>query len=125
LSKILIQKFGGTSVQDAEAMRRAIAIVKKHGIKRGIRPLVVLSACAGVTNALIRIGELSLLGKIDEAHKAITDLDHRHFGILHDLKLSLRSEQEASLALRFIWREIRTLVRGIELLGELTPKNER
>jgi aspartate kinase len=122
LSKIVIQKFGGTSVQDADAMRRAIVIVKKHGIKRGIRPLVVLSACAGVTNALIRIGELSLLGKIDEAHKAITDLDHRHFGILHDLRLSLRSEQEASLALRFIWRETRTLVRGVELLGELTPK---
>jgi aspartate kinase len=122
LSKIVIQKFGGTSVQDADAMRRAIVIVKKHGIKRGIRSLIVLSACAGVTNALIRIGELSLLGKIDEAHKAITDLDHRHFGILHDLHLSLRGEQEVSLSLRFIWREIRTLVRGIELLEELTPK---
>jgi aspartate kinase len=109
-------------VQDAEAMKRAATIVKKHGIKRGIRPLVVLSACAGVTNALIRIGELSLLGRLDDAHKAITDLDHRHFGILHDLHLSLRSEQEASLSLRFIWREIRTLVRGVELLGELTPK---
>jgi aspartate kinase len=122
MSQIIIQKFGGTSVQDADAMLRAIAIVKKHGIKRGIRPLVVLSACAGVTNNLIRIGELSLLGKIDQAHKAISDLDQRHFGILHDLHLPLRSEQEASLALRFIWREIRTIVRGVELLGELTPK---
>ncbi len=122
MSKIVIQKFGGTSVQDAEAMLRAIAIVKKHGMKRSIRPLVVLSACSGVTNALIRIGELSLLGKIDQAHKAISDLDQRHFGILHDLHLPLRSEQEASLALRFIWREIRTIVRGVELLGELTPK---
>lgn len=122
MSKIVIQKFGGTSVQDAEAMRRAITVIKKHGIKRGVRPLVVLSACAGVTNALIRIGELSLLGKIDQAHKTISDLDQRHFGILHDLHLSLRSEQEASLALRYIWRELRTLVRGIELLGELTPK---
>ncbi len=122
MSKIVIQKFGRTSVQDAEAMQRAMSIVKKHGIKRGIRPLIVLSACAGVTNTLIRIGELSLLGKIDQAHKTISDLDQRHFGILHDLHLSLRNEQEASLALRFIWREIRTLVRGVELLGELTPK---
>ena len=103
-------------------MRRAISIVKKHGIGRSIQPLVVLSACAGVTNALIRIGELSLLGKIDQAHKAISDLDERHFGILHDLHLTIRNEQEASLALRFLWRELRTLVRGVELLGELTPK---
>jgi len=109
-------------VQDAEAMRRAISIVKKHGMARGSRPLVVLSACAGVTNALIRIGELALLGKIDQAHNAISDLDERHFGLLHDLHLTLRSEQEASLSLRFLWRELRTLVRGVELLGELTPK---
>ena len=109
-------------MQDADAMQRAITIVKKHGMKRGVRPLVVLSACAGVTNGLIRIGELSLLGKIDQAHKAISDLDQRHFGILHDLHLSLRSEQEASLALRYIWRELRTIVRGVELLAELTPK---
>ncbi|MDP4219970.1 MAG: lysine-sensitive aspartokinase 3, partial [Bacteroidota bacterium] len=122
MSRIVIQKFGGTSVENADAMQRAIEIVKRHGIKRGIRPLVVLSACAGVTNLLIRIGELSLLGKIDQAHKSISDLDHRHFGILHDLHLSLRSEQEASLHLRYIWRELRTLVRGVELLGELTPK---
>jgi aspartate kinase len=122
VGKIIIQKFGGTSVQDADAMRRVITIVKKHGLKRGIHPLIVLSACAGVTNTLIRIGELSLLGKIDQAHKVISELDKRHFGILHDLHLSLRGEQEASLNLRYIWRELRTIVRGIELLGELTPK---
>ncbi len=122
MSSIVVQKFGGTSVQDAAAMRRVMEIVKRFGIKRGIRPLVVLSACAGVTNALIRIGELSLLGKFDEAHKIISELDERHFTILHDLALPLRSEQEAALSLRFIWRELRTLVRGIELLGELTPK---
>jgi aspartate kinase len=119
---IVIQKFGGTSVQDAAAMRRVMDIVSEHGIKRGIRPLLVLSACAGVTNTLIRIGERALLGKFNEAHDLISGLDERHFMILHDLKLSTNSEQEASLSLRFIWREIRTLVRGIELLGELTPR---
>jgi aspartate kinase len=122
MSGIVVQKFGGTSVQDAAAMRRAMDVVRRFGIKRGIRPLVVLSACAGVTNSLIRIGELALLKKFDEAHKVISELDERHFTILHDLSLSLSAEQEAALQLRFIWRELRTLVRGIELLGELTPK---
>ncbi len=122
MPQIVVQKFGGTSVQDAPAMRRVMEVVKQHGIKRGIRPLVVLSACSGVTNSLIRIGELAMLKKFDEAHKVISELDERHFNIVHDLKLSLRVEQEAALELRFIWRELRTLVRGIELLGELTPK---
>ncbi len=122
MAQIVVQKFGGTSVQDAPAMRRVMEVVKQHGIKRGIRPLIVLSACSGVTNSLIRIGELAMLKKFDEAHKVITELDERHFNIVHELKLSLRVEQEAALELRFIWRELRTLVRGIELLGELTPK---
>ncbi|HYM20743.1 MAG TPA: aspartate kinase [Candidatus Kapabacteria bacterium] len=122
MSSIVVQKFGGTSVQDAPAMRRAIDIVAEHGIKRGVRPLVVLSACAGVTNSLIRIGELALLGKFDEAHKIISALDERHFTIVRDLTLGTRAEQESALELRFIWRELRTLVRGIELLGELTPR---
>lgn len=103
-------------------MQRVMDIVSKYGIKRNVRPLVVLSACAGVTNSLIRIGELALLKKFDEAHKVISELDERHFTILHELQLSVRGEQEAALQLRFIWRELRTLVRGIELLGELTAK---
>jgi aspartate kinase len=122
VAKIVVQKFGGTSVQDADAMRRVMDIVKTHGIKRGLRPLVVLSACAGVTNALIRVSELAILGKIAEAQKEVAQLEARHFRIVQDLKLELRNEQETLLALRLLWRDLRTIIRGVELLGEMTPK---
>lgn len=72
---IIVQKFGGTSVQDTAAMKRVIEIVIRHGISRSVRPLIVLSACAGVTNSLIRIGELALLKKTDEAHKEVSGLE--------------------------------------------------
>lgn len=122
MAKIVVQKFGGTSVQDADSMRRVMDIVKTHGIKRGLRPLVVLSACAGVTNSLIRISELAILGKITEAQNEVAQLEARHFRIVQDLQLELRHEQEAQLALRMLWRDLRTVIRGVELLGEMTPK---
>lgn len=122
MAKIIVQKFGGTSVQDAHSMKRVMDIVSSNGIKRGIRPIVVFSACAGVTNSLIRISELAILGKIAEAQNEVSELESRHFRIIQDLKLELRLEQEALLALRILWRDLRSVIRGVELLGEMTPK---
>lgn len=120
--QILVQKFGGTSVQDTAAMQRVIDIVSKYGVSRTTRPLVVLSACAGVTNALIRIGEFALLNKMTQAHEEVSALESRHHTILHNFKLPTNLEQGAAQQLRTIWRDLRTMLRAIELLGELTPK---
>ncbi|MBI3766665.1 MAG: lysine-sensitive aspartokinase 3, partial [Ignavibacteriales bacterium] len=49
---MIVMKFGGTSVEDATAIRRVIDIVRRERYRR---PLVVVSACAGVTNSLIKI----------------------------------------------------------------------
>src|SRR2546422_7935121 len=46
-----VLKFGGTSVEDAAACGRVADIVRRHG---GPRPVVVVSALAGVTDALLR-----------------------------------------------------------------------
>jgi len=119
---IVVQKFGGTSVQDTAAMQRVIDIVARYGISRSERPLIVLSACAGVTNALIRIGELALLKKMNLAHEEVSALETRHHTILHNFHLATNVEQGAAQQLRTIWRDLRTLIRAIELLGELTPK---
>ena len=119
----LIQKFGGTSVEDAAAMARSIEIVREHGITRRTRPLVVLSACAGVTNALIRVSELALKETTTEALLAIDQLEVRHARIAREL-----IEEEATVAhvhrvLHAIWEELRTLVRGVNLVRELTLKS--
>src|SRR5207247_6109151 len=45
-----VLKFGGTSVEDAAACARVAGIVRAHG---GSRPVVVVSALAGVTDALL------------------------------------------------------------------------
>ena len=49
---MIIMKFGGTSVEDARAMRNVAEIVRQ---RLNQQPVVVASACAGVTNALLSL----------------------------------------------------------------------
>ncbi|HWF43569.1 MAG TPA: aspartate kinase [Candidatus Kapabacteria bacterium] len=121
--KILIQKFGGTSVEDARAMERVIEIIRTSGITRRTRPLVVLSACAGVTNALIRTSELSLKDDMHDALISIDQLEARHARIARDLLKRAAALERVLADLHSIWEELRTLVRGVNLLGELTPRS--
>jgi len=123
LQKIVIQKFGGTSVEDAAAMRRSIEIVRERGLTRRTRPLVVLSACAGVTNTLIRISELSLKENTGEALAAVDQLEVRHARIARELLEQDVHIDHVQHALRTIWEELRVLIRGVNLLRELTAKS--
>jgi aspartate kinase len=120
---IVIQKFGGTSVQDSDAMARAIEIVRDRGIMRRTRPLVVLSACAGVTNSLIRISELSLKETTADALSFVDQLEVRHARIARELIEEEDTVAEVHQGLHKIWEELRTRVRGVNLLRELTPKS--
>ncbi len=55
--KILVQKFGGTSVADLECMQQVREKVLA-GLERGYKMVVVLSARAGETNALLGIANI-------------------------------------------------------------------
>ena len=50
--RIMVQKFGGTSVADRERQEQVLAKVKR-GLDDGCKMLVVLSARAGETNRLL------------------------------------------------------------------------
>lgn len=104
-------------------MRRVIQIVQDWGIAKDTRPLVVLSAAAGVTNALIRVSELALKETSEPALQEIQALEDRHEKILTDLNVSPSAYKKTHTALRQIFTELRTLVRGVHLLGELTARS--
>ena len=75
-------KFGGTSVQDAEAFRRVAEIVKGE---RENSPVVVTSAMSKVTDALLNAFELA---KRDETQQAIESLEphfERHIAVAKEL----------------------------------------
>jgi len=57
----VIMKFGGTSVQDAEAMNRVINIVRNQWADNASDqpPIVVVSAMSKVTDRLVETGRLA------------------------------------------------------------------
>ena len=54
--KILVQKFGGTSVADLDAMRHVLSKVQR-GLANHDKVIVVLSARAGDTNKLLALAQ--------------------------------------------------------------------
>ena len=70
---VIVLKFGGTSVADAAAIRRAAAIVRGAGAA----PIVVVSALAGATNALLAIAEQAARGQLIVALRSVEALRKR------------------------------------------------
>lgn len=62
MSKFTVAKFGGTSVADYAAMLRCANIIKNDAANK----VVVVSASAGVTNHLVRLGQAEL-GLIEQS----------------------------------------------------------
>jgi aspartokinase len=72
---VIVCKFGGTSVADAAAIRRLIEIVRRRVPEK---PLVVVSALAGVTNALFGLSEPLAAGSEAGLRAAVDALAARH-----------------------------------------------
>jgi aspartate kinase len=72
---VIVCKFGGTSVADAAAIRRLVAIV---AARADDRPLVVVSALAGVTDDLLALAAAVHAGDRAALDGGISALVERH-----------------------------------------------
>ena len=116
---MIVAKFGGTSVQDGTAMRRAVDIVANQKERL---PLVVLSAIGGATNSFLSLGRTALTGDTRAAQEILADLISRHRWILFDLDLEPESEREVADAIGRCGEELNDFIRGVVLLRELSPR---
>lgn len=105
---MIVMKFGGTSVGDAERIRSVVGLVRDR-LRR--KPVVVVSALAGVTNLLIDLAHRALKGPT-----GIAEVRDRHREVLADLGLPPDLLQEEM-------DDLRSLLKGITLVGELTPRS--
>jgi aspartate kinase len=114
---MIVMKFGGTSVEDAAALRNVREIVTE---RRDLRPLVVVSACAGVTNDLLGASRRAAAGDIEGALAIVGRLRERHIATAEALLGS-----GASAAAREVSRncaDLSELLRSVAVLRELTPR---
>jgi aspartate kinase len=96
---MIVAKFGGTSVGDASAIGRLIEIVRS---RREDRPLVVVSAVAGVTDGLLSLERPVHAGDAAALDAALARLLTRHQDAAHGLPgtgaaLSTIAEDAAAL----------------------------
>lgn len=116
---MIVMKFGGTSNQDAAAMRNVIRLVQAHADQR---PVVVISAIAKATNELEQTARTAAQGDEEGAVAIATRLFERHNQILDGLLSSRSTASELEELFYHHLTEIKSLVKGIAILCELTPR---
>ena len=116
-------KFGGTSVRDAAAMAQMIEIVRGRW-EAGREPVVVLSALAGTTDALIQCAEAAHRGREPEALRLLDEaIIVKHKEAVEGLLEDPTRRQLLLDSLEKHFQEVQTLLKGLAILGELTPRS--
>jgi aspartate kinase len=105
---MLVMKFGGSSVADRAQIEKVLGIVRSRADKR---PVVVSSAHKGITDALVNAAKAAAHGDCDpDAVIAKQQRVARELGCADEL-------------LEPLFAEIRDLLRGIQLVKELSPRS--
>jgi aspartate kinase len=116
---MIVMKFGGTSVESAIAIERVAGIVKARVDRK---PVVVVSAMGKTTNKLLAIAQSAIHGKREDYIAQIHDLRDFHSREARQVvPLADRAELDRTLDDHF--RELTELVKGLAVLGELTPRS--
>ncbi len=118
---LVVMKFGGTSVEDTDAIARTAAIVKGR-VAQGKSPVVVVSAMAKVTDQLLRAAACAAQGDRTGALAISSRLRGRHRDAAAGL---IPSPQECSTLVDLIDQRFDSLdevLRGLAVLLELTPR---
>ncbi len=118
---IVVMKFGGTSVEDAVAMKRTVGIVKGRR-DAGLSPVVVVSAMAKVTDTLLAAAAAA--GRDDStAALALTlELRRRHIQTANGI-VGHRQIDDLAHTLHREFDKLDSLLEGIAAVGELTARS--
>jgi aspartokinase/homoserine dehydrogenase 1 len=113
-------KFGGTSVGDANCIRRAATIVRDTAAQRPV--VAVVSAMSGVTNRLVQSSQRAEQGELDFISPLIADLLTQHISALESLTPDDEPRAQSASAICDVLAELERLLRGTAMLRELTPR---
>ncbi|MBV9181171.1 MAG: lysine-sensitive aspartokinase 3 [Acidobacteria bacterium] len=118
MASTVVMKFGGTSVEDAQAIERVVAIVRQ---RLENKPVVVVSAMARVTDQLLEMARAAGEGDRKTALMLARQLRERHYNTAGELLgTALFTEFHGNLGTEF--EQLEELLRGIAAVGELTPR---
>jgi aspartate kinase len=117
---MIVMKFGGTSVQDAEAIERLIKIV---GTRLSRKPIIVSSATAKTTDTLLECAKHSCEGNSEKAYDLLKGIKDRHIKIAKALIKNENSLAELTEKIKNLIDDLKDVVKGINLISELSPRS--
>jgi aspartate kinase len=117
---MIVLKFGGTSVADLMAIDRAVSIVFS---RLSCAPVVVVSALAGTTNALLKAAHDAARGDRAAAREALAVLRDRHLAIMELLVQRDPMADEAGCNVDRMCDALMGLVDALAILGHVTPRS--
>ena len=132
MNRLVVMKFGGTSVEDCTAIQRTAGIVSGR-VSKGLQPIVVVSAMAKVTDLLISAANSAARGDRASALAITERLRIRHKDTATQLIAAARSagarapQADSEEAASHAWIEaefdgLDEILRGLAAVGELTPR---
>ena len=117
---MLVMKFGGTSVGDAQCFRRVKDIVANAAKEGGSEPpVVVVSAMSTVTETLLEAARRAVAGDSKGVAEKIGYLEQKHLKTADELFAGPQREA-AHKAVQEIVGEFRRICSGMEMLREMS-----
>ncbi len=114
---MIVMKFGGTSVESAEAIERIAGIVRDRLARR---PVVVVSAMGKTTNKLLQVAAMAVKG---------SSVTLSSLGVLRDFHLAEAEKlgihdslNKTPFGITATFKELKEFVKGLMVMRELTPR---
>ena len=109
----IVMKFGGTSVADADRMRRCAKLVKDNAA--GNQIVVIVSALDGMTEELLALADAAGTANHPAMNARAKEVRRRH-------EDAAKAMDQADLVAPLL-NQLDQLILGISMVGELTPRS--
>lgn len=120
-NKILVMKFGGTSIGSVDSMRQVVKIIST-AYDEWQKLVVVTSALSGVTNLLIESAVLAAKGDMNVFRYAVSELSNRHQELIDHLIKKESRKHQVEWEVKHLIADFSNLCQSINVLGEASPR---
>ena len=115
-----VLKFGGSSVGNPDRINAVIDILK-NSFTDNETGAVVFSAYHGITDKLIKAGEIASQGST-EYETLLEEIEKQHLSFVRQL-ISVQRQSNVLAEIKYILRQLEEILHGVYLIRELSPKS--
>lgn len=118
---MIIMKFGGTSVGNAQRIKNIARIVVDHFHKKG-KVVVVVSALNGVTDKLLTCAKMAVQKNRLELDRNYSFLQNLHIKTVDELTLMENEKEKLLSIVKNYFSELKEILDSIFFVGEVTSR---